>query len=234
MNFEYQLNSTDCEEAYLATLNGSSESEKRTFHKWVLLIGIFFLLMGMLSQENGFLVVGVVLVSPSILSIFCKLLVKKGVEEIYEMYDVKSDISLDRDREIPNIANSTNWGEPTTVISLDRDREIPNIANLTNWGEPTTVEVIGEGLVLNTPSWQGTFKWENFEFFTETRNLLVIYPVLSLYPVPESNFIIPKRSFSDEEQWSNFREVLRHNIGKRHYNYLNKTQTQFFNRKSKI
>ena len=96
------------------------------------------------------------------------------------------------------------------------------------------MEVIGEGLVLNTPSWQGTFKWENFEFFTETRNLLVIYPVLSLYPVPESNFIIPKRAFSDEEQWSNFREVLRHNIGKRHYNYLNKTQTQFFNRKSKI
>jgi len=202
MNFEYQLNSTDCEEAYLATLNGSSESEKRTFYKWVFLIGIFFVLMGILSQENGFLVVGVVLVSPSI---FGKLLVKKGVEEIYEMYDVKSD------------------------ISLDRDREIPNIANLTNWGEHTTVEVIGEGLVLNTPSWQGIFKWENFEFFTETRNLLVIYPVLSLYPVPESNFIIPKRSFSDEEQWSNFRELLCRNIGKRRYNLLQKMQKQFFN-----
>jgi len=157
-----------------------------------------------LARER-LLVVGVVLVSPSILSIFCKLLVKKGVEEIYEMYDVKSD------------------------ISLDRDREIPNIANLTNWGEHTTVEVIGEGLVLNTPSWQGIFKWENFEFFTETRNLLVIYPVLSLYPVPESNFIIPKRSFSDEEQWSNFRELLCRNIGKRRYNILQKMQKQFFN-----
>jgi hypothetical protein len=58
--------------------------------------------------------------------------------------------------------------------------------------------------------------------------------VPSLYPVPESTFIIPKRAFSDEEQWSNFREVLRHNIGKRRYNYLKKTPTQFFNLKSKI
>lgn len=202
MNFEYQLNSTDCEEAYLATLNGSSESKNQTIRKWVLLIGVFFLFMGIISQEQGFLVVGVVLVS---LPIFCKFFVKKGVEEIYEMYDVKSE------------------------ISLDRDREIPNIANLMNWGEPTTVEVIGEGLVLNTPSWQGTFKWGNFEFFTETRNLLIIYPVLSLYPVPESNFIIPKRAFSDEEQWSDFRELMSHNIGKRRYNLLQKMQKQFFN-----
>ena len=62
---------------------------------------------------------------------------------------------------------------------------MPSIANLANCGQPMTVEVIGEGLVLNTPAWQGTFKWANFEFFTETINLLVIYPVPSLYPVPE-------------------------------------------------
>lgn len=207
MNFEYQLNSTDRDEACLVALNGSSGSENQTVHKWVLLIGAFFVLMGIISQDKGFLVVGVVLVS---MPIFCKLFVKKGREEIYEMSDFTSD------------------------ISLERDREIPKIANLTNWGEPTTVEVIGEGLVLNTPSWQGTFKWGNFEFFTETRNLLVIYPVLCLYPVPESNFIIPKRAFNSEEQWSDFRELLHHNIGKRRYNYLNKFQAQFLNLKSKI
>jgi hypothetical protein len=133
MNFEYQLNSTDCEEAYLANLNGSSESERRTFYKWVLLIGIFFLLIGMLLQENGFLGVGVVLMSPSILSIFGQLFVKKGVEEIYEIYDVESDIGVDREREMPSIANSANCGQPMTV------------------------EVIGEGLVLNTTAWARDF-----------------------------------------------------------------------------
>jgi hypothetical protein len=202
MNFEYQLNSDDCEEASLAVINRSSESESRTMHKWVLLIGVFFLVMGIILKEKGFLVVGVSLLS---LPIFCKIFVQTGVEEIYEISDVESDIGVDRQREMPSIANQTNWGEPTTV------------------------EVIGEGLVLNTPSWQGTFKWGNFEFFTETRNLLVIYPVLSLYPVPESNFIIPKRAFSDEEQWSDFRELLCRNIGKRRYNLLQKMQKQFFN-----
>ena len=133
-----------------------------------------------------------------------------GVEEIYEIYDVESDIGVDREREMPSIANSANCGQPMTV------------------------EVIGEGLVLNTTSWQGTFKWENFEFFTETINLLVIYPVPCLYPVPESTFIIPKRAFSGEEQLWDFREVLHHNIGKRRYNYLNKMQAQLFNLKSKI
>ena len=97
------------------------------------------------------------------------------------------------------------------------------------------MEVIGEGLVLNTPAWQGTFKWENFEFFTETIFLLVIYPVTSLYPGPASTFIIAKRAFSGEEQLWGFREGLHHNIGKRLYtNYLNKTLTQFFNLKSQI
>ena len=210
MNFDFQLNYKDYEENRREDVKTTSESEgseKRTIHKWVLLIGLFFFLMGMLSQENGFLVVGVILLS---MPIFCKFFVQTGVEEIYEIYDVESDIGVDRQPEMPSIANSANWGQPMTV------------------------EVIGEGLVLNTPVWQGTFKWENFEFFTETINLLVIYPVPSLYRVPESTFIIPKRAFSGEEQLWDFRELLHHNIGKRRYNYLNKTQTQFFNLKSKI
>jgi hypothetical protein len=205
MNFEFQLNYKDYEEPRREDFKTTSESEgseKRTIHKWVLLIGLFFLLMGMLSQDNGFLVVGVILLS---LPIFCKIFVQTGVEEIYEIYDLESD------------------------IGVDREREMPSIANLANCGQSMTVEVIGEGLVLNTPSWQGTFKWANFEFFTETINLLVIYPVPSLYTVPESTFIIPKRAFSGEEQLWDFRELLHHNIGKRRYNYLNKTQTQFFN-----
>ena len=209
MNFEFQLNYNDYEEPRLEDFKKTSESEeleKRTIHKWVLLIGLFFLLLGMLLQDNGFLVVGVILLS---LPIFCKIFVQTGVEEIYEIYDVESDIGVDRQREMPSIANSANWGQPMTV------------------------EVIGEGLVLNTPSWQGTFKWANFEFFTETRNLFVMYPVPSLYPVPESTFIIPKRAFSGEEQLGDFRELLHHNIGKRRYNCLNKMQTQFFNLKSK-
>lgn len=198
MNFEYQLNSDDCEEASLAVINSSSESESRTRHKWVLLIGVFFLVMGIILKEKGFLVVDVSLLS---LPIFCKLFVQTGVEEIYEISDVESDIGVDRQREMPSIANSANCGQPMTV------------------------EVIGEGLVLNTASWQGSFKWANFEFFTETINLLVIYPVPSLYPVAESTFIIPKRAFSGEEQLGDFRELLHYNIGKRRYNYLNKRQT---------
>lgn len=209
MNFEFQLNYNDYEEPSREDFKTTSESEaaeKRTIHKWVLLIGLFFLLMGMLLQEKGFLVVGVILLS---LPIFCKIFVRTGVEEIYEIYDVESDTGVDRQREMPSIANSTHCGQPMTV------------------------EVIGEGLVLNTPTWQGTFKWANFEFFTETINLLVIYPVPSLYPVPESTFIIPKRAFSGEEQLGDFRELLHHKIGKRRYNCLNKMQTQFFNLKSK-
>ena len=185
----------------------TQNQKKRTIHKWVLLIGLFFLLMGMISQDKRFLVVGVILLS---LPIFCKIFVQTGVEEIYEIYDVESDIGADRQLEMMSIANSANCGQPMTV------------------------EVIGEGLVLNTPAWQGTFKWENFEFFTETINLLVIYPVPSLYPVPKSTFIIPKRAFSGEEQLWDFLKLLHHKIGKRRYNYLNKTQTQFFNLKSKI
>jgi hypothetical protein len=209
MNFEFQLNYNDCEEPSREDFKKTSESkvsEKRTIHKWVLLIGLFFLLLGMLLQDNGFLVVGVILLS---LPIFCKSFVQTGVEEIYEIYDVESDRGVDREREMPSIANSANCGQPMTV------------------------EVIGEGLVLNTASWQGTFKWANLDFFTETINLLVIYPVPSLYPVPESTFIIPKRAFSGEEQLGDFRELLHHNIGKRRYNCLNKMQTQFFNLKSK-
>jgi len=167
MNFEFQLNYNDCEEHRREDFKTTSESqvsEKRTIHKWVVLIGLFFLLMGMLSQDNGFLVVGVILLCLFFVSNF---FVQTGVEEIYEIYDVESDTGVDRQREMPSIANSANCGQPMTV------------------------EVIGEGLVLNTASWQGTFKWANFECFTENINLLVIYPVPSLYPVPESTFIIP-------------------------------------------
>jgi hypothetical protein len=210
MNFEFQLNYNDYEEPSLEDFKKTSESEgseKRTIQKWVLLIGLLFLLMGMLLQDNGFLVVGVILFCLFFVS---KIFVQTGVEEIYEIYDLESDIGVERQRKMPIYANSAKWGQPMTV------------------------EVIGEGLVLNTASWQGTFKWANFEFFTESRNLLVIYPVPSLYPVPESTFIIPKRAFSGEEQLGYFRELLHYNIGKRRYNYLNKMQTQFFNLKSKI
>ena len=210
MNFEFKLNYNDYEELRREDFKTTSESEgaeKRTIHKWVLLIGLFFLVMGMLSQDNGFLVVGVILLC---LPIFCKIFVQTGVEEIYEIYDVEPDTGVDRQREMRSIDNSANCGQPMTV------------------------EVIGEGLVLNTPAWQGTFKWENFEFFTETINLLVIYPVPSLYPVPKSTFIIPKRAFSGEEQLWDFLKLLHHKLGKRRYNYLNKTPTQFFNLKSKI
>lgn len=202
MHFEFQLNSNDYAEATQAELNRSSKSENRTIHKWVLSIGVFFLLMALISQEKGFLVVGIISVS---MPIFCKLFVRTDVEEVYEMYDVESGMIIDQDRDLARIDNSTNCGECMTV------------------------EVLEEGLVINTPSWQGTFKWGNFNFFTETRNLLVIYPVLSVYPVPDSNFIMPKRAFSNEEQWSDFRELLYRNIGKRRYNLLQKMQKQFFN-----
>ncbi len=195
MNFEFQLNSNDYAEATQAELNRASKSENRTIHKWVLSIGVFFLLMALISQEKGFLVVGIVLVS---MPIFCKLFVRTGVEEVYEMYDVESGLIINQDRELASIVNSTNCGEPMTV------------------------EVIEEGLVVNTPSWQGTFKWETFKFFTETSNSLVVYPVLSLYPVSDSNFMIPKRAFSGEEQLSDFRELLHKNIGKNGDNSLKK------------
>jgi len=71
MNFEFQLNYNDYEEPRLEDFKKTSKSkelEKRTIHKWVLLIGLFFLLMGMLLQDNGFLVVGVIL--------FCLFFVK--------------------------------------------------------------------------------------------------------------------------------------------------------------
>ncbi|HAT14203.1 MAG TPA: hypothetical protein DCS91_12100 [Microcoleaceae bacterium UBA11344] len=180
MNFEFQLNSNDYEEASLAELERASQAERRTIHNLALLIGLFFLLMGIISKENGFLVVGVFLVAMPVL---CKIFVKTGVEI-----------------------------------------EMP-IANSTNCGEPMTVEVIGEGLALNTPSWQGTFKWEAFKIFIETRNLLVIYPVSSVYPVSSSKFIIvPKRAFSAEDKLWNFRELLHKNIRKSRYNYSNKMQ----------
>ena len=95
MNFEFQLNYNDYEEPSREDSQKTSESkvsEKRTIQKWVLLIGLFFLLMGMLLQDNGFLVVGVILLC---LPIFGKIFVQTGVEEIYEIYDVESDIGVD-------------------------------------------------------------------------------------------------------------------------------------------
>jgi hypothetical protein len=129
MNFEFQLNYNDYEEPSLEDFKKTSESEgseKRTIQKWVLLIGLLFLLMGMLLQDNGFLVVGVILFCLFFVS---KIFVQTGVEEIYEIYDVESDTGVDRQREMPIYANSANCGPPMTV------------------------EVIGEGLVLNTASW---------------------------------------------------------------------------------
>lgn len=196
MNFEFQVNSHDYAEASQSELNRSSKSENRTIHKWVLSIGVFFLLMALISQEKGFLVVGIISVS---MPIFCKLFVRTGVEEVYEMYDIESGMIVDQNKELARIDNSTNRGEYMTV------------------------EVLEEGLVVNTPSWQGTFKWENFKLFTETSNSLVIYPVQFLYPVSDSNFmIVPKRAFSGEDQLSDFRELLHKNIGKRGDNYLKK------------
>ncbi|MEG4091701.1 YcxB family protein [Microcoleus sp. Pol12B4] len=76
-----------------------------------------------------------------------------------------------------------------------------------NWGEPTSVQVIGNRLALKTPSWEGKFKWEALKVFIETRNLLLIYPVPSLYPVSKSShFIVPKRAFSGEEELSAFKK----------------------------
>jgi len=48
MNFEFQLNYNDYEEPRKEDFKKKSESEKRTIRKWVLLIGLFFLLRGML------------------------------------------------------------------------------------------------------------------------------------------------------------------------------------------
>ncbi|MEG4009538.1 YcxB family protein [Microcoleus sp. Pol11C1] len=94
-----------------------------------------------------------------------------------------------------------------------------------NWGEPTSVEVIGNRLAIKTPNWEGKFKWEAFKIFIETRNLLLIYPVPSLYPVSKSShFILPKRAFSGEEELSVFKKLLHNNIGKSSYNILNKRQ----------
>jgi hypothetical protein len=52
MNLEFQLNYNDYEEPSREDFKRTLEAEgleKRTIHKWVLLIGLFFLLMGMIS-----------------------------------------------------------------------------------------------------------------------------------------------------------------------------------------
>jgi hypothetical protein len=75
MNFDFQLNYNNYEEPSRKDFKKTSESEgseKRTIHKWVLLIGLFFLLMGMLLQDNGFLVVGVILFCLFFVNFLCR------------------------------------------------------------------------------------------------------------------------------------------------------------------
>ena len=57
MNFEFQVNYNDYEEHPLEDFKKTSESENRTIYKWVLLIGLFFFLRGMLSKDKALLVV---------------------------------------------------------------------------------------------------------------------------------------------------------------------------------
>ncbi|MEG4025664.1 YcxB family protein [Microcoleus sp. S13C4] len=121
------------------------------------------------------------------------------------------------------------------VNPRDINIEIPMSVRQMDWGEPTTVEVIGDGLALKTPSWEGSFKWEAFKVFIETNNLLLIYPLQSLYPVSKrAYFIVPKCAFSGEEELSDFKKLLHNKIGKSRYNYFKKMQAQFLNLKSKI
>lgn len=121
------------------------------------------------------------------------------------------------------------------VNRLNINIEMPASVMQMNLGEPTTVEVIGSRLEIKTPSWEGNFKWEAFKVFIETRNLLLVYPVPSLYPVSRSSyFIVPKRAFSGEEELSDFKKLLHNKIGKSRYNYFKKMQAQFLNLKSKI
>ena len=55
-----------------------------------------------------------------VLPIFGKHFVQTGVEEIYEIYDVESDIGVDIDREMPSIANQ--FGELRAIYNCGSDR----------------------------------------------------------------------------------------------------------------
>ncbi|WP_445251506.1 MULTISPECIES: YcxB family protein [unclassified Microcoleus] len=214
--FNYQLNFND----FIEALDGDTEHTSKSLNrKWVegeLLIGVYFFVMAIILKEIYLLVGGVV---------FVALLVLLG--KILDIFLLKPrDTNID----MPISFRQMSSGEPTTI-----DIDLPMSFRQMSWGEPTTVEVIGERLALKTPTWEGNFKWEAFKVFIETQNLLLIYPLPSLYPVSRiAYFIVPKRAFSGEEELSDFKKLLHNKIGKSRYNYFKKMQAQFLNLKSKI
>ncbi|MEG3939547.1 MULTISPECIES: YcxB family protein [unclassified Microcoleus] len=196
MKLDFQLNSSDRNEVIgvdLKKYSNSEESRKRSIHKWVFLTGLFFLVLGIVCQEKGFLVVGISLV---VMPVLCKIFVKTSTTDI----DIEYREYIDREK-------------PVTGVEI----KAPILKNSTNEGETMTVEVIEERLIVNTPTWQETFKWEAFTLFVETSSLFMIYPMPSLYPVSNMQcIIVPKRAFSGEEQLCDFRKLLENNMEKSH------------------
>ncbi len=197
MKLDFQLNSSDRQEVTRVDLkkySDSEESQQRCLHKWVFLTGLFFLVLGIVCQENGFLVVGVSLV---VMPVLCKIFVKKSTTDI----DIEYIEYIEK---------------PVTGVHI----KAPILKNPTNWGETMTVEVIEERLIVNTPNWQVTFQWAAFTFFIETKDSLVIYLMPSLYPVSQLQYVlVPKRAFNGEEQLWDFINLLEKNIEKGDYNY---------------
>ena len=196
MKLDFQLNSSDREEVIRVDLkkySDSEESRQRCIHKWVFLTGLFFLVLGIVCQENGFLVVGFSLV---VMPVLCKIFVKTSTTDIdIEYIDIE---------------------KPVTGVDI----KAPILKNSTNGGETMTVEVIEERLIVNSPTWQVTFQWEAFTFFVETKDSLVIYLMPSLYPVSQLQYVlVPKRAFNGEDQLWDFINLLEKNIDKGDYNY---------------
>ncbi|PSB27958.1 hypothetical protein C7B69_10385 [filamentous cyanobacterium Phorm 46] len=200
MKLDFQLNSSDCQEVIgvdLKKYSNSEESRKRSIHKWVFLTGLFFLVLGIVCQENGFLVVGVSLV---VMPVLCKIFVKTSTTDIEDIEYIEY-IDIEK---------------PVTGVDI----KAPILKNSTNGGETMTVEVIEERLIVNTPTWQVTFQWEAFTFFVETKDSLVIYLMPSLYPVSQLQYVlVPKRAFNGEDQLWAFINLLEKNIEKGDYNY---------------
>lgn len=196
MKLDFQLNSSDRNEVIgvdFKKYSNSEESRQRSIHKWVFLTGLFFLVLGIVCQEKGFLVVGVCLV---VMPVLCGILVRTSTTDIdIEYIDIE---------------------KPVTGVEI----KAPILKNSTNGGETMTVEVIEERLIVNTPTWQVTFEWEAFTFFIETKDSLVIYLMPSLYPVSEIQYVlVPKRAFNGEDQLWDFINLLEKNIEKGDYNY---------------
>ena len=196
MKLDFQLNSSDREEVIRVDLKKYSdweESRQRCIHKWVFLTGLFFLVLGIVCQENGFLVVGFSLV---VMPVLCKIFVKTSTTDIdIEYIDIE---------------------KPVTGVDI----KAPILKNSTNGGETMTVEVIEERLIVNSPTWQVTFQWEALTFFVETKDSLVIYLMPSLYPVSQLQYVlVPKRAFNGEDQLWDFINLLEKNIDKGDYNY---------------